>query len=411
MEIELVSKESQLIENAKRLYSYRNGIHREFYVNLIARGATFVVVQVNDEFIFAPSRFVGYIDNSFEKYEYVSQKTDSGFDGRTTNQKISKLLGKDREDALLDEEYLRYCEKNEIAPNNKKRKYWPMIVENNRYIGDPLDLFDSSNIKPITKLSDIIKNITRVHNGLDSKMTDYYRNIIYKAEKIVALSMNDSYFFAPALYAAFTGYQGNNFMYLELDQDESEKIISGLLNQKFKKNHRLDERIFMYLKNTEKNFKYAMQREYCYIDLDESDYKSFEQSSETEENPTEKERNVNTRIGQIKFRSALISKWGECSVTGCKTIGLLRASHIKPWIDSNDYERLDVYNGLLLIPNLDLLFDKGYISFDTEGRILISKKLDEKTMKIMNVHDGMYVSLSYDHQRYMEYHREFIFKS
>lgn len=61
MKLELINNQSQLIENAKRLHSYRAGVNREFYENLIARGATFIVVQIKDDFIFAPSRFVGYI--------------------------------------------------------------------------------------------------------------------------------------------------------------------------------------------------------------------------------------------------------------------------------------------------------------------------------------------------------------
>jgi 5-methylcytosine-specific restriction protein A len=56
---------------------------------------------------------------------------------------------------------------------------------------------------------------------------------------------------------------------------------------------------------------------------------------------------------------------------------LLKASHIKPWRDSDNAERLDIYNGLLLIPNLDSAFDKGYISFDDGGKIIISDMIKD----------------------------------
>ena len=87
---------------------------------------------------------------------------------------------------------------------------------------------------------------------------------------------------------------------------------------------------------------------------------------------TEAEALVKARVGQGKFRNNLIEYWKGCSVTNCKYITILIASHIKPWKDSSNKERLDVYNGLLLLPNIDKLFDKGYISFRDTGKIMIS---------------------------------------
>ena len=51
---------------------------------------------------------------------------------------------------------------------------------------------------------------------------------------------------------------------------------------------------------------------------------------------------------------------------------MLLASHIKPWRDSNHQERLDKFNGLLLLANLDKAFDLGFISFDDSGKVPIS---------------------------------------
>jgi putative restriction endonuclease len=59
---------------------------------------------------------------------------------------------------------------------------------------------------------------------------------------------------------------------------------------------------------------------------------------------------IKSRLGQGEYRRNLIEVWGGCSVTGCKTIEILRASHIKPWRFSSNSERLDPYNGLLLLP-------------------------------------------------------------
>jgi len=87
---------------------------------------------------------------------------------------------------------------------------------------------------------------------------------------------------------------------------------------------------------------------------------------------TEKATLSKARIGQGEFRSRLIQLWGgKCSVTGFTETGLLVASHIKPWRESDNAERLSQFNGLLLTPNLDKAFDAGYITFDVTGNIRI----------------------------------------
>lgn len=86
---------------------------------------------------------------------------------------------------------------------------------------------------------------------------------------------------------------------------------------------------------------------------------------------TEAERVVVQRVGQNLFRSALLDYWqGRCCVTGLAVPELLRASHIKPWAAcESDNERLDVFNGLLLAPHLDALFDGGWVSFADNGKL------------------------------------------
>jgi hypothetical protein len=58
---------------------------------------------------------------------------------------------------------------------------------------------------------------------------------------------------------------------------------------------------------------------------------------------------------------------------------VLRASHIKPWKKSSNDERLDPENGLLLLANIDILFEKGFVSFDDDGCMLVSKDLSGPT--------------------------------
>ncbi len=124
---------------------------------------------------------------------------------------------------------------------------------------------------------------------------------------------------------------------------------------------------------------------------------------------TEKEEMVKCRIGQGKFREQLIEYWKGCSVTNFKKTELLIASHIKAWRSSNNKERLDQFNGLLLIPNLDKLFDKGYISFDNNGKIIISNDL--KNYELLGVNPNMKINIKEEHKKYLEFHRSDVFEA
>ena len=126
---------------------------------------------------------------------------------------------------------------------------------------------------------------------------------------------------------------------------------------------------------------------------------------------TEKEALIKSRVGQGMFRTQLKIFWNNCcSVTQCTLIDLLTASHIKPWRDSTNEERLDRYNGLLLLPNLDSAFDKGYISFNNDGSILISDKLTKAQMNALGIDGNLRLSrVEHNHFKYLEYHRNYIF--
>jgi putative restriction endonuclease len=96
-----------------------------------------------------------------------------------------------------------------------------------------------------------------------------------------------------------------------------------------------------------------------------------EHSIEMELTPTTVQRLAEARIGQGKFRDDLIYSFnGACAVTGLSVAPLLRASHIKPWTVSNNQERLDPENGVLLAAGVDAAFDRGYIGFDAGGALL-----------------------------------------
>jgi hypothetical protein len=120
-------------------------------------------------------------------------------------------------------------------------------------------------------------------------------------------------------------------------------------------------------------------------------------------NATVIEQLIFARLGQGKFRKALIKEQPTCYVTKFADDRLLVASHIKPWRESSDEERLDPKNGLLLVPQLDRAFDLGMISFSKDGKILISSSfLHPERLGVLR---QMKLSRLVGREGYLDYHR------
>lgn len=125
---------------------------------------------------------------------------------------------------------------------------------------------------------------------------------------------------------------------------------------------------------------------------------------------TEREALIKSRLGQGLFRHKLIKYWGRCAVTGCNAQSLLRASHIKPWRNASNTERLDHFNGLLLTPNMDAAFDQGMVSFADNGQIVISPALSHEHAKLLGILATMRLSnVEAEHLPYLRYHRDNVF--
>lgn len=86
------------------------------------------------------------------------------------------------------------------------------------------------------------------------------------------------------------------------------------------------------------------------------------------------------RVGQGFFRKQVILLDGACRVTGVTDTRLLIASHIKPWREANNAERLSGHNGLLLSPHVDALFDEQFITFEDDGRIRVHSSLSRDVL-------------------------------
>jgi putative restriction endonuclease len=129
---------------------------------------------------------------------------------------------------------------------------------------------------------------------------------------------------------------------------------------------------------------------------------------------TEAERLVVLRVGQNLFRDALLDYWqGACCVTGLAVPTLLRASHIKPWaLCADDNERLDVFNGLLLAPHLDALFDGGWMTVNDDGLVVISPQLPHAARVSLGAADARWHvgRLTAAHRQYLTFHRQSVFR-
>ncbi|MFD3003090.1 HNH endonuclease [Pontibacter toksunensis] len=107
----------------------------------------------------------------------------------------------------------------------------------------------------------------------------------------------------------------------------------------------------------------------------------------------------------------MVKLWRRCSVTDSNLIEILVASHIKPWRESNNRERLDLYKGLLLTPDLDSLFDKGLINFGDDGAIMLPKKLSKQACNILNLTTNIKLRHVFEQNLpYLRFHRESIFQ-
>ena len=117
------------------------------------------------------------------------------------------------------------------------------------------------------------------------------------------------------------------------------------------------------------------------------------------------------RIGQSQFRKKLMTSLKKCPITGINDIRILMASHIKPWTQATNHERLDIHNGFLFSPTFDRLFDRGLISFSNDKSLLVSNTFSEKNLARLNLKQNQVITdlPIIGREEYLEYHRNKIF--
>ncbi len=132
----------------------------------------------------------------------------------------------------------------------------------------------------------------------------------------------------------------------------------------------------------------------------------------TDIGPTTKVQLVLARRGQGIFRANVKLNEKCCRITGVDDPKHLKASHIKPWRDSSDQEKLNGCNGLFLAPHVDHLFDKGMISFSNAGELLVSSHLQAGLLKAWGIPGKMNVGVfKLGQTKFLAYHRKVVLKS
>ena len=126
----------------------------------------------------------------------------------------------------------------------------------------------------------------------------------------------------------------------------------------------------------------------------------------------DKESVIKSRVGQGIYRNSLLDKWqNKSSVSDYSNPSFMIASHIKPWKNCDNKECIDPENGLLLIPNYDFLFDKGYISFNDDGSVIVSERLTDADLKEFRFDKNIRIKEVSDKMKeYLASHRNKVFK-
>lgn len=124
--METVKTWSDIRSNILQLEKYKNSENsekRRFYQDIIRRGRCFVALDTRNGFIFAPSRFVGYVDNDIKNHDENYDK-----DGRETNGEIDVILGYHEVNKKLEDRFKIFCQNLDINPDNHERKYWNLSM-------------------------------------------------------------------------------------------------------------------------------------------------------------------------------------------------------------------------------------------------------------------------------------------
>lgn len=272
----------------------------------------------------------------------------------------------------------------------------------------------------VESLDEIYENISvleRIRQAGQSTELATYRSLIKRGTCVLPYSTADGIAFAPS---RFIGYADNSLSKHAANESRDGRRTNGALNDILDlrpiADHSLEAAYQDFCSSIEvtpsKTGTFGVERKF-WVTLEveamlEIDAENEVLADETLTS-TAKDQIVKARIGQGQFRDSLIKKWKRCCLTKCDIKQVLRASHIKPWRNCDNRERLDVFNGVLLTANMDALFDRGLISFTDNGEIVRSAQITADLLVSLGCDPKAIVNFEKQHTPYLAYHREKIF--
>ena len=211
--------------------------------------------------------------------------------------------------------------------------------------------------------------------------------------------------YTPEFDAGFHSYRGNAYECLTFTDSSKGKVIDCVYLSK-------NEVLIGKIRDRNAPFTNDIFKKLERMKSSEENFHIFLESTSLNDDAnidtTEIVAEIKARKGQQRYRDKLLTLWnGQCALTGIDIPELLVGSHAKAWQYSNDKERLDEYNGFLFEARIDKLFDKYLISFDDEGKILISSKLSLDQQLKLCLNPNMQLRwISEKHLPYLEFHRK-----
>lgn len=119
---------------------------------------------------------------------------------------------------------------------------------------------------------------------------------------------------------------------------------------------------------------------------------------------------MGSRKKQATFRNRIVRGVGRCEATLSNLVFALDACHIKPYSICTEDEKNDPNNAILLLSSIHRAFDNGFISFNDDGKILISEQLSQREWECLGLFGSEHIQMPGKRKLFMKYHRENIFK-
>lgn len=307
--------------------------------------------------------------------------------------------------SIKNNDFLFNIFKNEKSNNINKR-----IIDQKRILEESISILEICNILKINNNYIEIINYEILDEIISSDINNLSLNfLIYYFKKILKIFDLYDYFIELILESKNkVEFERNNKNKLVNNMKEKLDSIYGnkyesiinlkrILNKPIQYiSFKIDNKWYTIDELCEYNNKYFLNRDKCNlifknefnlnikndssknIENTLSALKTIENELKDIKGDLEKEIMIKARMAQGNFRESLLKIYpNECLLSGIKIKDLLIASHIKPWSESDDIEKVNPMNGFLLSASIDKLFDRHLISFDENGKLYISNKLKD----------------------------------